>query len=195
MLIVQLGNYLREIIYSHYGTWLPKYGFFGINNSSTLNPMFFSKWSNTNLEMLDLHIKNNDWVKYFDFRFKIRNHGELDFIKNYIFLRNRFVEKNIIQNYDNLVYWNNKKIIYRPFDSYITLNSYTFNVYEILYAKIWGWYLRDIWALNSNYFKSWYINQLVLEKQDIKHFGTIFKTLELRKIIQNFYLLIQFTIV
>ena len=39
LFVTHLGSdYLREILFSHYGSWLPKYGFFGNSNNLKFNP-------------------------------------------------------------------------------------------------------------------------------------------------------------
>jgi hypothetical protein len=38
---------------------------------------------------------------------------------------------------------------------------------------LWGWVVRDDWQLRSQYFKNWYILQILLENQNKKMFGRI----------------------
>lgn len=174
--ISSLGsNYLREILYSHYGSWMPKYGFFSISTEKVFNPDSLTKWSNDRLILMDKLIDSGNWLGYFEYRNSIKNYGELDFIKKYIYLRSsQLLSKGLYENHIDYTSAFNKKIIYRPFDSYVSLNlSNSVNVYDYSYSKIWGWILRDYFTLKSNYFRLWYVNQLNLEKSDIKNYGKI----------------------
>lgn len=88
MFVVYLGNnYLREVIYSHYGSWIPKYGFFSISNSNTLNPEGLTSWNWKNKKVMDDLVSIGDWVNYFEYRSTVSEWGELNFIKNYIFTK------------------------------------------------------------------------------------------------------------
>lgn len=92
MFINHLGNnYLRELIYSHYGTWLPKYGFY--TEIKEMNPNNLTKFSVENLKILDGYIISGDWVKYFEYKNSIRGSGELNFVKKYIYLRSLYIPK------------------------------------------------------------------------------------------------------
>jgi len=176
MALTHLGNnYMREIIYSHYGSWIPKYGIFFIKSSSLLNPNGLNSWENKNYEILDKYVKSNDWIKYFEYKNSIKNQGEIDFIKNYIFLKNKYIHSDIYKNFSNYSYWLDKKLVYRPFDSYIEIfnkdNSQT--IENVIFSKLWGWIIRDDWALRYNYFKYWNYLQKEKELLDIKKFGKI----------------------
>jgi hypothetical protein len=176
IILTHLGNnYMRELIYSHYGSWIPKYGIFYIENSNLLNPNKLSSWENKNYEILDKYIKLNDWIKYFEYKNSIKNQGEIDFIKNYIFLKNKYIHSDIYKNFSNYSYWEDKKIIYRPFDSYIEVFNKNNNqtMENVIFSKLWGWIIRDDWALAYNYFKYWNYLQKEKELLDIKKFGKI----------------------
>jgi hypothetical protein len=80
MFLNHLGNnYFREIMYSHYGSWIPKYGFF--NTNETLNPKNFSKFSIENLNIMDSYIESGDWVKYFEFKNSLKKSRRDGFYK------------------------------------------------------------------------------------------------------------------
>lgn len=126
------------------------------------------------------YIDSGDWVTYFSYKDSIKEYGEMDFIRSYIFTRNRYISKNSLKNYTNMVYWESKLYNYRPIDSYISLGNTGLS--EQIYHKIWNWTIRADTMLVSQYFRDWYYQQYILEQADISRFGKIKEeTLKQRK--------------
>jgi len=172
MFINHLGNnYLREVVYSHYGTWIPKYGFFNQVNWGENSYEKLTQWADTYKNTLSELIDKGDWLGYFRARDALREEGELNFLKSYIFTKNRYITKNKLENYNLMEKWKIKKYEYRPFDSYIKVGSV--KLQEQMYHKIWNWNLRTHVALSSQYFRDWYWAQYQEEQNDIEKFGVI----------------------
>jgi hypothetical protein len=109
------SDYIRSVIYSHYGSWLPKYGVYNTNKTEK---------STTNAVLANM-IDSGDWVSYFQSRHSIDYSSDSRLIRSYIFSRNRYVPPAIGKNYSDLVYWTTKKLQYRPTDSFVSLMTTT----------------------------------------------------------------------
>lgn len=176
-LVVHLGNnYLREVLYSHYGTWLPKYGVYAAWARSCYNPDSLTVWNSKQTETLSALIRESDWVRYFKYRDQIKNAGEQNFLKQYLFARSAYVPNDPLKKQVDLDYWQHRKLRYRAFDSYVRITPFPSReqqLSEYLYSKLWGWVVRDEWALHQQYFRDWYAAQLAQEAADIRAFGTV----------------------
>jgi len=69
----------------------------------------------------------------------------------------------------------NKKIVYRAFDSYVSINrsNEKNNIEDLVFSKLWGWVVRDDYDLRMNYFRFWNKFQNELEFNDIKTYGKL----------------------
>lgn len=104
------NNFIREILYSKYGSWLPKYSFNSISNSKVFNPDNISSWSNSNTNLINNFLKNNDWVSYFNYTLSNKNQCEVSFIrKHIIFGYNKFNNRSAIDNFVDINFWKSKK--------------------------------------------------------------------------------------
>lgn len=127
LLTKHLGtDYIRSVIYSHYGSWLPKYGTICTDQSNK---------SATAIELSKM-VDAGDWLSYFQTRQNIDYNTDNRIIRNYIFSRNRYVPSAAGSNYADLVYWSSKKLQYRPTDSFISLSSVTLS--DQIFHKVWN---------------------------------------------------------
>ena len=146
VLVKHLGSdYIRSTLYSHYGSWLPKYG---VHNSKPL--------CSITTQTLSDAVDSGDWVTYFQSRRNSEYVSDQRIIRNYLFSRNRFVPKVSVKNYSDLVYWSSKKLQYRPSDSFLSLSNTTLS--DQLFHKIWNWALRYDSAILQQYFYSYHYN-------------------------------------
>lgn len=80
-----------------------------------------------------------------------------------------------------LIFENQKKVIYRHFDLYVSISSNNV-MSNYVYNKVWGWYLRDYYQLLLPFFRDWYAFQISNELNEINSFGYILNpTLQNRK--------------
>lgn len=104
-LIVHLGNnYLREVMYSHYGTWLPKYGVYSAWSRPCYNPDALTAWNKKQVETLTHMVRSADWVRYFKYRSQVKNFGEQNFLKQYLFARSAYVPSDPLKKQVDLDY-------------------------------------------------------------------------------------------